>query len=336
MNGTVTALNPITTFPPIQNEFSATRSNLVGTLAMAKLGNDPNSATSQWFVNLGDNSANLDSQNGGFTVFGKVLGDGMTLINAVNSLPTYDLRASFGGAFEAVPKFNNGASFVTVTKAAVVPPTGSLSGFVYLDANHNGVRDALDYALADAQVSVMQAGSNTVLATVQSGKDGSYSLGGLPAGTYSVKMQTPTSVAGQDNGSQQKILDKNGSVVSTGLVGTVQPNACNNVVLGEYQTGQNFSFAEAAYPAALMSSRMLLNDYAGVPSVGTIAGTSTNAASTSLLATTVPDSIAVPGGGNASANSSGVTPVPEPGSLVLLVVGGLALGGLAWRRRNGR
>ncbi len=69
--GSRTALNPITSYGPIQNEFSSDRSNVSGTIAMAKVGNDPNSATSQWFVNLGDNSANLDNQNGGFTVFGK-------------------------------------------------------------------------------------------------------------------------------------------------------------------------------------------------------------------------------------------------------------------------
>jgi peptidyl-prolyl cis-trans isomerase A (cyclophilin A) len=40
---------------------------------MAKLGGDPHSATSQFFINLDDNSANLDVQNGGFTVFARVL-----------------------------------------------------------------------------------------------------------------------------------------------------------------------------------------------------------------------------------------------------------------------
>ena len=67
----------IVTDPTVQNEPDAVnRSNLKGTLAMAKLGGDPNSASDQFFFNLGDNSANLDAQNGGFTVFGKVVSRG--------------------------------------------------------------------------------------------------------------------------------------------------------------------------------------------------------------------------------------------------------------------
>jgi cyclophilin family peptidyl-prolyl cis-trans isomerase len=68
---------------PIVNEFSQDRSNLRGTIAMAKLGGDPDSATNQWFFNLGNNSANLDNQNGGFTVFGEVIGSGMNYIDFI-------------------------------------------------------------------------------------------------------------------------------------------------------------------------------------------------------------------------------------------------------------
>jgi cyclophilin family peptidyl-prolyl cis-trans isomerase len=59
--------------PTVQNEFKA--SNVQGTIAMAKVGSDPNSATDQFFFNLGNNSSNLDNQNGGFTVFGQILGN---------------------------------------------------------------------------------------------------------------------------------------------------------------------------------------------------------------------------------------------------------------------
>ena len=63
-------IEPVPTDPTIANEFGI--SNTLGTISMAKLGSDPNSATSQWFVSLGGNSDILDPQNGGFTVFGRL------------------------------------------------------------------------------------------------------------------------------------------------------------------------------------------------------------------------------------------------------------------------
>mgnify|MGYP003108922074 CR=1 FL=1 len=74
---------------PIVNEYG--ESNLRGTVAMAKFGGDPDSATSQWFVNLTDNSENLNNQNGGFTVFGRVLGDGMLVMDTINEITVYSL-----------------------------------------------------------------------------------------------------------------------------------------------------------------------------------------------------------------------------------------------------
>jgi cyclophilin family peptidyl-prolyl cis-trans isomerase len=76
---------------PVENEFSTQRSNVRGTIAMAKLGNDPNSATNQWFFNLNDNSSNLNNQNGGFTVFGQAISNNdLGTIDAIASIPTYD------------------------------------------------------------------------------------------------------------------------------------------------------------------------------------------------------------------------------------------------------
>jgi peptidyl-prolyl cis-trans isomerase A (cyclophilin A) len=53
---------------------------------MAKQDGKPDSATSQWFFNMRDNSANLDSNNGGFTVFGQVTGNGMEILDAISNL----------------------------------------------------------------------------------------------------------------------------------------------------------------------------------------------------------------------------------------------------------
>ena len=117
---------PVMTFPPIQNEPGI--SNKKGTVAMAKIAGDPNSATSQWFVNLANNGgppANLDTQNGGFTVFGHVTGDGMTTVNAIAAVPIFN----FGSPFESLPLRNYTASnpikvanLVSINSIALTPP----------------------------------------------------------------------------------------------------------------------------------------------------------------------------------------------------------------------
>lgn len=106
----------VTTDPAIENEFSPTRSNIAGTLAMAKLGGDPDSATSQFFINLADNSSNLDNQNGGFTVFGRLVGatDTMVINNLIASPTTISNRSSTNSAFSELPLRNyTGTNFPT-------------------------------------------------------------------------------------------------------------------------------------------------------------------------------------------------------------------------------
>lgn len=80
-------------FASVENEFKL--SNLRGTVAMAKIGNAPDSATSQWFINLADNSEILDTQNGGFTVFARVIGNGMAVADAISQLEVLGVDGTF-------------------------------------------------------------------------------------------------------------------------------------------------------------------------------------------------------------------------------------------------
>lgn len=129
-------------FDPIKNEFGI--SNTRGTVAMAKVGRDPDSATSQWFVSLADNSANLDNQNGGFTVFAKILYDGMAIFDTIAALQ----RVNFGGALSTTPTINFDVTqtpqvdnFVVISSVDVHDVTGvfdgSAVGFTVDTGNNN-------------------------------------------------------------------------------------------------------------------------------------------------------------------------------------------------------
>lgn len=85
-------LGTVPSFGDITNEFGVGPkfSNTNGTIAMAKLGGNPNSASTEWFFNLGDNSTNLDNQNGGFTVFGHVLGGTNAVLQIFNSISIFE------------------------------------------------------------------------------------------------------------------------------------------------------------------------------------------------------------------------------------------------------
>jgi peptidyl-prolyl cis-trans isomerase A (cyclophilin A)/peptidyl-prolyl cis-trans isomerase B (cyclophilin B) len=82
------------TRPPIaieaEQSVKAGLSNKPGTVAMARTG-DPNSAQSQFFINVGDNKRldfrSPDAQGYGYTVFGKVI-SGMDVVEKIAQAPT--------------------------------------------------------------------------------------------------------------------------------------------------------------------------------------------------------------------------------------------------------
>ncbi|HHJ36117.1 MAG TPA: choice-of-anchor D domain-containing protein, partial [Gammaproteobacteria bacterium] len=106
--GTGLELVPLESSSPIKSEFNLTSiTNVRGTLAMALLSHDPNSATNEWFINLNDNSPNLDNQNGGFTVFGRVIDNGMNLADEISLFPILSVAVDvLGPDFADLPVGN--------------------------------------------------------------------------------------------------------------------------------------------------------------------------------------------------------------------------------------
>jgi peptidyl-prolyl cis-trans isomerase B (cyclophilin B) len=76
------------TLKPIVNEASNGLKNDRGTIAMART-NNPNSATSQFFINHKDNTSlnYAKNNNPGYAVFGKVI-EGMNVVDAIASVNT--------------------------------------------------------------------------------------------------------------------------------------------------------------------------------------------------------------------------------------------------------
>jgi cyclophilin family peptidyl-prolyl cis-trans isomerase len=122
-------IGDVPSFDPVKNEPGI--SNTRGTVSMAKLGGDPNSATSSWFINLANNALDLDGQNGGFTVFADVIGNGMAVADEIASLPVYDVSFELGsGAFAEMPLSApnlNRSSFVETTAQLIFPVRFSVS-----------------------------------------------------------------------------------------------------------------------------------------------------------------------------------------------------------------
>jgi len=116
----------VPTFPAITNEFGVGRrfSNVFGTIAMAKLGGNTNSATSQWFFNLADNTfLDANDTNNLFVVFGRVV-RGTNVLNSFNQFQYWDgtqtknLVYNWGSPFDNLP---------------LLHPSITDSNFVFLD-----------------------------------------------------------------------------------------------------------------------------------------------------------------------------------------------------------
>ncbi len=83
-------LNEKTTREPIKNEADNGLANTIGTIAMART-NDPHSGSSQFFINVANNTflnhTEKSERGWGYTVFGKVV-KGMDVVERISKMPT--------------------------------------------------------------------------------------------------------------------------------------------------------------------------------------------------------------------------------------------------------
>lgn len=148
LNNSIFAATGIATDAPIGNEpvFSNTR----GTLSFAK---NSLGATSQWFFNIGDNSG-LDAQD--FTVFGRVLGNGMTVVDAINDLPVINASVAQnapGEDFDEVPvtDLEQVLAQQNITNAEAVMVTSIVvRNLPAGDYDFNGVVNTADFGIWNA------------------------------------------------------------------------------------------------------------------------------------------------------------------------------------------
>lgn len=149
---------------PVVNEFRV--SNTRGTLAMAKLGSNPNSATNEWFFNESDsNASNLDAQNGGFTVFGRIANAaGLAVMDKIAALSIYNA----GSPFDNLPLYNytggsvQDSNFVLVTSITALSPAPAIGAGGVISASAFGA-----YAAAAAGSYIEIYGTNLAGTTRQ-------------------------------------------------------------------------------------------------------------------------------------------------------------------------
>ncbi len=150
--------------------------NARGTLAAARTA-DLNSATSEWYFNVRDNTTNLNQSNGGggYTVFGRVLGTGMTVVDRMAALPRLAVPARTGVlGFGEIPLRNYSSGDYNDSHLVIINSVREVSLFPTLTG-----RSAVEFSV-----------QNTTPGTVDASLAGStLTLGALAGGTATITVR---------------------------------------------------------------------------------------------------------------------------------------------------
>lgn len=175
--GYLTSSTAIIRKAPIALEYNLP--NARGTLAFAR-STALNSATSEWFFNVDDNTTVLGANNnGGYAVFARVLGSGMSVVDAIAAVPTYNANPSTdpNGPFGTLPLRDVNstqttitlANFIIVNSVTVVPiyPVDNASAAVlsFAVANNNSAVAAV--TLSGSTLAITPVGPGTATLSVR-------------------------------------------------------------------------------------------------------------------------------------------------------------------------
>lgn len=208
-SGSTSQFVPINANAPIPLEYNLP--NTVGMVGMAR-SSDPNSATTQWYVNLVDNTKALGpggDDPSGYAVFGQVLGNGMAVLQTIAGLPVDNVD---NGTFSQLPLGAN-SQLVVISSVTV----DSIDGTVFTDLNANGQLDAGDPGIAGRTVFINNDGSGVPDANNPStvtDANGNYTFSRLSSGTYTI----------------QEVLQPNGSLTTSPQTVTVSADVTESGV----------------------------------------------------------------------------------------------------------
>ena len=150
---TVTSFTDVATYQPIANEFDASRPNSIGSLAMART-SALDSATSQFYFNLTDNTTSLGQTGNGYAVFGNVA-DSASLANLQSFATSYTPQAGTinGNVLASLPALT-GAS-----PAVPNDPVGTATSNLAITNTITGTTPAgfLNYLVTSSDTSIVTA-----------------------------------------------------------------------------------------------------------------------------------------------------------------------------------
>ena len=160
-SGTVTSFTNVATYQPIVNEFDTSRPNAIGSLAMART-NDLNSATSQFYFNLTDNTSSLGQTGNGYAVFGNVA-NSASLTNLQSFATSYTPQAGTinGNVLASLPALNG------ANPAVPNNPVGTATTNLALTNTITGATPAgfLNYLVTSSDTSIVAATIGTLNGT---------------------------------------------------------------------------------------------------------------------------------------------------------------------------